>query len=351
MASLLGQFYTRIRGKHEDFASEGLVYILQQSDRAKRALNNIIEHDSGLVFDNINYSTQNVGKNKERPDISGKDKNGKEVIIMEAKFWAELTNNQPIEYLNRMGDNSVLIFICPDLRTRPIFNELRIRIEKDEIYGNQFRQDTNSRSFSFDGNKKLIIKTWKEILDTIKHNLMQGNELSLLSDIDQIIGLCEIIDSTSFQPYQDEDFAPSIARKINSYYNLADKVVDELKKNNLVDTAGLNAQGQRYGYTRYFKAELIALALEVRFDYWEKDVNTPFWLCLREIQTTDGKWTQTERFKNEIRNVVAKNSFTLYEDKGILFVPIIPLLEKTEDVVIKDIADKIETIINDLKAT
>ncbi|MDR0865122.1 MAG: hypothetical protein LBO74_09370 [Candidatus Symbiothrix sp.] len=88
MASLLGQFYTRIKGSQEDIASEGLTYILQRSASAREALKKIIQLDSGLSFDDINFITQSVGEKLERPDISGIDKERKEVIILEAKFWA-----------------------------------------------------------------------------------------------------------------------------------------------------------------------------------------------------------------------------------------------------------------------
>ena len=43
MASLLGQFYTRIIGSQEDIASEGLAYILQKSKSARLALNKIVK--------------------------------------------------------------------------------------------------------------------------------------------------------------------------------------------------------------------------------------------------------------------------------------------------------------------
>ena len=108
MESLLGQFYTRIKGSQEDIASEGLTYSLA----ARQALNRVIQTDSGLTFGDISYSSQSIGENLERPDISGIDKDGKEVVLLEAKFWAALTNNQPVGYLNRLGDNTVLLFIC-----------------------------------------------------------------------------------------------------------------------------------------------------------------------------------------------------------------------------------------------
>jgi hypothetical protein len=334
MASLLGQFYTRIKGSQEDIASEGLTYILQRSASARQALSKIIQLESGLTFEDINYITQNVGEKLERPDISGIDKKGKEVVILEAKFWASLTDNQPIEYLSRLSPNSILIFICPTLRVRPVFDELHMRLNKANV---SFQINNSQHSFILENNKNLIVKTWQEILGTIRLHIAQDNEQLLLSDIDQIIGLCETIDNNSFLPYQSEDFAPGIAKKINSYYDIADKVIDELKKRKIANTSNLNATPQKYGYTRYFKIYNMGLALNVRFDIWERVADTPFWLNIK-----DDKWVQNERIKVELKNIATKNDTIYYEsNKREFYLPIFPLLDKTEDLVINDIAEKI----------
>ena len=347
MASLLGQFYTRIKGSQEDIASEGLTYILQRSISARKALNKIIQLESGIEFEDINYLTQNVGAKLERPDISGIDNSGKEVIILEAKFWASLTDNQPIKYLNRLGENSILMFICPTLRVRPVFDELNMRLQKAN-FSNQIKNENHS--FKLNNNKTLIVKTWQEILGTIRIQLVQDNEQILLSDLDQIIGLCETIDNNSFQPYQSEDFAPSFAKKINSYYDLADKVIDELKKRNLADTTNLNSTPQKYGYTRYFICDDFGMSLNVRFDFWERIADTPFWLSIKDEITGTKNWIQNEDFKAFTKTIASKKSIITYENnKRELFIPIFPLLEKTEDIVVNDIADRIIELKNELK--
>ena len=340
MESLLGQFYTRIKGSQEDIASEGLTYVLKRSSAARQALSKIIQMDSGLIFENINYSTQNVGEKLERPDISGIDEEGKEVIILEAKFWASLTDNQPVEYLRRLGENSVLMFIVPNLRVRPVFNELQMRLANAEI---NCVPDNANHSFSLDNNRTLIVKTWNEILQTIRLHLVQAHEQTLLSDLDQIIGFCETIDKNSFQPYQSEDFSPSIAKKINSFCDLADKVIDELKKRGLASTTGLKSTPQKYGYSKYFNMSTMGgVILDVNFDFWEKGADTPIWLSF-----FNSRWKQPG-FKAKFKNVVAKDSIIPYEYEGRLYMPIYPLVDKTEDLVINDIANRIVKLTEEL---
>jgi hypothetical protein len=348
MESLLGQFYTRIKGSQEDIASEGLTYILQRSKSARQAINKLIRQSTGLIFDDISYSTQNIGEENERPDVTGKDKDGNDVILLEAKFWASLTKNQPVTYLNSLGSNSVLMFIVPTMRVRPVFDELRTRIDKA---GMKFEMDNNIHSFALENNKKLIVKTWQEVLEVVRENLIQGHEKTLLSDIDQVIGFCSTIDNNSFQPFQSEDFAPSLAKKINSFYDIIDKVVDELKKRNLADTTNLRAASQKYIYTRYFKIGSLGLSLNVRFDLWERIAETPFWLTIKDDTTDGANWKQTANFRTDIRNIASNNSIIPYESNNkelLLPISTLPLLDKTEDVVVNDLSSQINKLAEEL---
>lgn len=65
MQSLLGQFYSRIKGSQEDIASEGLTYILQRSEAARLAINKVIKADCQINFTELSYRTQKIGENKE----------------------------------------------------------------------------------------------------------------------------------------------------------------------------------------------------------------------------------------------------------------------------------------------
>lgn len=345
MQSLLGQFYSRIKGSQEDIASEGLTYILQRSKSARLAINRIFKSDCGLDFGDLNFRTQKIGGNLERPDISGYDNDGKEVLILEAKFWASLTDNQPLEYLNRIQKNSALIFICPTLRVRPIFDELLKRLKATEI---SFNQDNDSHSISFENDKYMMVKTWNEILGTIKVQLVQDNEQTLISDIDQIIGFCDTIDSNAFLPIQSDDLSPKYAKRNNSYYDLIDKVVDELKKRKFVDTNRLKATPQKYGYTRYLKTERLGISLNLKFDFWASHADTPFWISFRD-NTTLETWSTTDELKKACKNVSSQFGFNTYKtNSGEIFIALFPIIDKTEDIVINDLTDQIITLLNEL---
>ena len=347
MQSLLGQFYTRIKGSQEDIASEGLVYILSRSKSARETIRRIIKADCELDLPDLTYITQSSGAKLERPDITGSDDNGKERIIIEAKFWASLTDNQPVEYLNRLKENSVLVFVCPTLRVRPIYSEVVKRLNEASL---PIIETSVEHTIYLGDNRFIIIKTWDEILGAVKLALSQENNPALLSDISQIIGFCNTIDNETFLPISSEDMSPSIARRINSYYDLIDKVTDELKKQGVAQTDGLRATGQKYGYTRFFHIRNFGIGLNVKFESWARDADTPFWLWISEKVDGEKHWRRTNEFKRACQEVAAQFGYSiLVQSNNIVFFALFPLLNKTEDLVISDMSTQIIAIINHIE--
>ncbi len=347
MQSLLGQFYNRIKGSQEDIASEGLVYILRQSEESRKVINQIIKDDTALTFSDLEYHTQKVGKDMERPDISGTDNTGKEVLLIEAKFWASLTHNQPNGYLKRLQDNTVLLFLVPELRVRTVFEEVKSRILKQH---NDLEINTEKHSIVIKSSQKnILIKSWSDILQVIKLKLEQSNNQILISDLNQVIGLCDTIDNDAFQPITDEDLSPKIPKYINSYYEVVDKVVDELRKyNKEISTKGLVKTPQRYGYHRYFRTKHLGMNLALKLDLWEKFADTPFWLSVSEAN--EKEWTSTEQLKNAIETLCAKYDFVSIphsNNKGF-FLSLKPVLFETEDIVIRDLTAQVEKIIEEI---
>ena len=117
--SLLAHMYSHIRGSQEDIATYSIEFIVSQSYEVNEAYTKLLEtslHTS--LGSSLRYSCQATGKNKERPDLSGVNVEGNEIVLCEAKFYAGLTDNQPTSYLKRLIDEggAGLVFICPENR-------------------------------------------------------------------------------------------------------------------------------------------------------------------------------------------------------------------------------------------
>ena len=345
MQSLLGQFYNRIKGSQEDVASESLTYILKKSVRTRQAINQIINQNTGLKFTDLHYQTQKTGVKLEKPDISGTDKNGKEVLLIEAKFWASLTDNQPNGYLDRLSENTLLMFLAPTLRVRAIYDEVLRRVKEN----NSIEIKTDIENFKIkinQSNKYIIIKSWNEILNLIKSELLQENNQNLVSDIDQIIGFCDTIDNNSFQPIIDTDLSPSIAKKINSYYDIVDKVVDEIKnRNKNASTKGLHKAKSKYAYRRYFSIGNNGFGLGFETQLWAEYADTPFWISIVENKAN---WENSDKFIRICEKIAFKLNFAFVEKNKNISFSLPPILNKTEDLVINDLAHKIELIYTEI---
>ena len=94
--SLLASLYSRIKGSQEDVATASLQYILSSSEHLNKAYNKLLSNALKLdIGSDVHYTCQSVGEDKERPDMSGVDLDGNEIILCEMKFYAGLTDNQP----------------------------------------------------------------------------------------------------------------------------------------------------------------------------------------------------------------------------------------------------------------
>jgi len=343
MPSLLEQFFTRIDGSQEDIASEGIAYILNSSATARESLKAFIYHSVGVSYENIGYITQSVGENKERPDICGLDENGNEVIIIETKFWSSLTDNQPTEYLKRLKADSVLIFVCPRLRKISLSSEIEHKMITDGV-----KYDKNDSFYKTKKDVFVFITDWFYILETMKTALVSNGERALVSDIDQLIGFCEVIDNNAFLPVRNKDLSPEIAIRINSYRDLLEKIYDKLRPLFDVKKGDANSQSLKYGYQHYFTINKYGVILDYDTKKWELIADTPFWVTIAYPQK--GFWPQTEELQLRLKKIAIKLSLEIFPSgyNNRLCFAIKPRINVMEDKVIEDFVNTIKAILTEL---
>ncbi len=118
--SLFGHLVTRFATKPENLATESLTYILQKSPVARHAFVEFLRKNLKTnVPETLVFSQQVCGEDQSIPDLVGKSGND-EVVIVESKFWAGLTSNQPVSYLERLPKTSeaVSAFYSPTPQNR-----------------------------------------------------------------------------------------------------------------------------------------------------------------------------------------------------------------------------------------
>jgi hypothetical protein len=127
LLNLVAQKYTNRR---EDVAVDALGYILGYSDAAREAITDKLRDANIGVAAISKVITQATGVDGERPDLACYDDQDNECLLIEAKFWARLTDNQPGGYLNRLhGDPpSTLLFVAPAARLGSLWSDLQQRL-------------------------------------------------------------------------------------------------------------------------------------------------------------------------------------------------------------------------------
>ena len=309
-ASLLAHLYTHIKGSQEDIATISLQYILSQSEALCAAFTRRISSHLCIDLDeSLYYTTQVVGKNKERPDLSGFDSLGHEQVLCEMKFYAGLTPNQPLAYIDRLAEESGkgLLFICPSARLLSLWTQLRTACADRTV--NQI----SDYSISVDGIHMAII-SWSEILELLTITAASV-AVELLADIKQLEGYCAQLDSDAFIPFVSEELTADNAKKAERYYAAIDETINLLCDDDAHETSlkGLKATAYRHGYTRSLFIDDITISLNYDRNLWKssESIETPFWVAIR-----DSDWSQSDDWVDRINQyphqMIETNLWSLY---------------------------------------
>lgn len=336
--SLLAHLYPHIKGSQEDVATLSLQYLLTQSSALNRAFTKRISDILNVeIEEDLQYSTQVTGEDNERPDMAGTDSSGTEQILCEMKFYAGLTANQPLGYLDRLKKNGGkgLLFICPKSRVVSLWLELRKICEDKKCR----IQDINDFCLNIDGVNMAIV-SWLEIVEELKSSASDEPE-HVLSDIYQLKGYCEQMDEDAFIPFEPKDLTLDFAKKAEQFYSIIDKVADLLLYDKKVETSEdrRKSAANRYGYTRWIYIDGYGVSLCYDRNLWKNNesIDTPFWFLIR-----DENWNQTEDIVRVLKK--KQNKF----EWGYIYLPLEVPTYATEDEVCKDLKNQILKYIDEV---
>ena len=122
--SLLTHIASKFISEYENVANSSVAYLLNEYPAAQVALKNNTDVDKVPTHYITELSTTVNG----RPDVTGLDIDDRKVIIIEGKFWANLTQNQPNNYLKELADGGKLLFLAPDKRLSSLKVDIRKRL-------------------------------------------------------------------------------------------------------------------------------------------------------------------------------------------------------------------------------
>ena len=299
--SLLAHLSSQFRGKTEDVATLSLQYILSQSSELREAFTQKIASILSIPLNTLSYRCQVTGSDFERPDMAGYDASNQEQVLFEMKFYAGLTENQPLGYLDRIKKNGGkgLIFICPNARRTHLWAELKDLCAEREI------ASIHSFCIKVDG-INLAIATWPDILDAL-NKAASANAPDSLADLKQLDGLCAQMDRDAFIPFVAEDLTADNAKKIDRFYQVVDETINLLQADENLKTSskGLKSSHQWSYYSRSLYLDEFAINLLYNRYLWQKDssIETPFWLGLWDKLDDPKNWDESPELTRKCENV------------------------------------------------
>ena len=266
----------------ENIATEALAFILQNSPTvASQAFSEFIRHAGIDCPNNLRYDKHQVGLEQSVPDMKCRDEQGRLRVILENKFWAGLTDNQPVTYIRELPPNvaGVVLFVVPEARIRLVWDELFTRCKTAEIPVSGVRQSTNMMVGALGGEHYIAITSWGSLLRTLATATSSAGEADSHSDIAQLQGLCEAMDEKAFLPLRSDELTSlEMARRIMNYAELPFDIANEAERRGYCNRRGLRETPKRYGSGTYIRIGDYMPWLGFDAEAWRHLCMSPLWI-------------------------------------------------------------------------
>lgn len=284
--TLLARLVPKLTSQVENAATDALAIVLNASAACRGALERLLRDGDFTLEPVVRFETQVTYQDGSRPDMIGYDRSGAERLIVEAKFWASLQQDQGIRYLKPLGEAGAgaLLFIAPDSRIEALWAEIGRQMQSGEGSVQLELTATADRirkAKIVDSDKRLMLMSW----DLLLGSLAATDDTRVASDIQQLRGLARYQDEEAFQPIHSRELGPVLPRRIRGLNRLIDDVRTRGVQEGWMKVQGLAAAPQREGYGRYFRfagaqGEVIPedWFLGVHFERWAASGDTPLWL-------------------------------------------------------------------------
>ncbi|MBB3084197.1 hypothetical protein [Geodermatophilus sabuli] len=277
---MFGYLVTRLAAHPENVATDALHYVLSTSPIVGRALEDHLRRVVDLPV-GLHYDVQAAADDGSIPDLAGVAEDGSTPLLLEAKFYAGLTANQPVGYLRRLpaARPALLLFVVPAARLELLWTEVTARagLTDPTAPAGDFRQ------VAVNDRHTLAMTSWRALLAVLAEAAVASGDQAAAANLAQLRGLCERMDDQAFHPIAPEELSGSVAVRLQQYLGLINKAVDRLIDAEVATTGsndfrrgGLRAGVQWWG--RYFGVSGTSCLLRISAGPWARDRATPLWL-------------------------------------------------------------------------
>ena len=285
--TLLAYLVSAFPGNTENIATEALRHVFDRSDAAREALNDVVQSGVRGINPVNTVRSQLVQQDGAKPDLVGFDDSGKQRVLVEIKFWADLTPRQPNSYINALPDDgpAALVFLVPEGRIQLLWPQLIERLNRD--FPDLSETPAERRCIQIGGTQKhLMIVSWGGLLDSMAARIRDYGEVGVETEIRQLRSLAKYADEGAFSPItQGEEFGEDSEVRKRQYQRLVDAATERGIGQGWASRKGLNVTRREHGYGRYLKLHDNMVWFGVNVDEFEKTGESPLWVDCHYIKS------------------------------------------------------------------
>lgn len=264
--------------QREVLATASLGYILHSSSIARDALRTWLAERGVMIPPDVGYRAEVVEADQEgRPDVVGAV-GDKRYLILEGKFWASLTDAQPVSYLQGLEDGGCLLVVTPELRFETIGAEIVRRCERAGLTITDPSAVMRGGISPLADRWSLGMVSWRALLGRLHASLTDHGEAGVAADVEQLVGLSELEDQDAFLPVTSSDLATPTPRRVRQFMELVDGLCQRGEATGLLRRAGMRSVGTLGRYTGYIAAGSIQLAIYADLRRRTEQRMTPLWV-------------------------------------------------------------------------
>ena len=299
-----------LRGSFEDLAVEALGYILNGSESAMQALEEILREGGADVSPIRLVQTQAVEETGATPDLACLDQDGERHVLIEAKFDAMLTKNQPVQYLKHLPKDrsSVLLVVAPKRRLESLWAEMKELVQgADAFTVNEETATEGLKRTSVSESSALMLVSWERLLRKLAARAEEEVEESTLRSIAELQGVVEYEALNAFQA-PSSDLAELGESNKNRFRDLIDGAISEGIREDWASIAGFGPGGGTTGYIRYFAIGQVPVWFGYDLRLWEA-YGGPLWVGFQTLAQQN-----IDTVREGLRRLCAKRPDNFYQD-------------------------------------
>jgi hypothetical protein len=332
--SLLAHVAPGLTTQFENLATESLLYLLRSYREAHQAFVELVSTIGYVPPSDLRFDTQVHMQHGNIPDLVGSTEDKTGVLLVESKFWAPLTPNQPTGYLRRLPTDreGMVLFIAPQRRWQERWQGLVARCQRE---GLELIEETgeppNWQSARTSEIHRLPYVSWSFALDRLEDRLQEAGQDRGAHEVWQLRGLCQRL----VKPIRIDEDPPGSERRHAQMRSIVDEVAGRLIERGVFATKGYRATPGAYFYRRFGDLSgRITCSIGFDEEYAARFEESFLWLR--------GHRKSVEDFGPSLAG--AEHSFRCYELEGRLLFPLDIPEQAAREVVVQSLIDQVEGI-------